>query len=263
MNPLKQLRRGDHKYLVPYLTAGYPDSDTFVRLAEAAVRGGADILEIGVPFSDPVADGPVIQMTSQQAIEAGVDGLNIVAALTARVRDLVDIPLVWMGYLNPFMHYGYAQAVKLAADSGVDGVIVPDLPFEECVELGEQLTACDLAWIPLLTSTTRDNRAQAMLERAESFAYYVAVAGVTGARESYPDGWDRPLARFRAMDKTPVLVGFGVSGPELARVCVNSGDGVIVGSALLDKIGRARNADEAVAATERFVAELRQAIDGR
>lgn len=263
MNPLKQLIRGKHKYLVPYLTAGYPDPDTFVQLAVAAAEAGADILEIGVPFSDPVADGPVIQYTDQKALDNGVVGLETVASLTESVKCKVNIPLVWMGYLNLYMSYGFAHSAQLAASAGIDAMIVPDLPHEESEELRLALAEHDLAWIPLLTSTTREDRARAMLSLAESFGYYVAVAGVTGARASYPEGWDEPLKRFRTMDDTPVFVGFGVSGPALARTCVQSGDGVIVGSALLDLVRKADTPQQAVHDVRRFVTSLRTAIDGQ
>lgn len=264
MEKLHQFRRGGRKKLVVYLTAGFPSRAVFLELIQAVSEAGVDAIEIGVPFSDPVADGPTIQLASQAALEAGIDSLSAVADLTAEARRRTQVPLVWMGYLNPFLHEGLEPSLRRARDAGVTGFIIPDLPLEEARPLTSVLRSLStrdqkLCWIPLLASTTRDDRAAAMLRLAQSFAYYVSIKGVTGARDSYPEGWEQPLRRIRDLGQGPIFVGFGVSGPALARQCVAEADGVIIGSKVLELV--MHNPASAASTVYDFLRGIRSTID--
>ena len=265
MEQLHQFKRGGRKKLVVYLTAGFPNRTVFLELIEAVTQAGADAIEIGVPFSDPVADGPTIQLASQAALDAGIDSLEAVAELTAQARTRTAVPLIWMGYLNPFLHHGLETGVRWARDAGVTGFILPDLPLEEARPLTAVLRDMSapgqkLCWIPLLASTTRDDRAAAMLRMAPSFAYYVSIKGVTGSRDSYPEHWEQPLRRIRALGRGPIFVGFGVSGPALARQCVSEADGVIIGSKVLELV--MQNPGSAARTVHDFLRSIRSTIDG-
>ncbi len=266
MKSLRNTVSAPHKKLVVYLTAGFPNAKTFLEVCTACVENGVDILEIGIPFSDPGADGPVIQISSQHMLDAGLHSLEQVADLTSKVRATTGVPVVWMGYLNPFLRCGLPQGIAMAASSGVEGFIVPDLPLEEAepflttLQDESKKSGTELSWIPLLASTTRSDRALAMLQKAQAFAYYVAIKGVTGVRDSYPEGWQVPLYSFARLHKTPLFVGFGVCSPSLARECVRYAQGVIIGSKILQIVMDA-GPEQAAVEVGSFVRSIRQAID--
>ena len=241
--------------IMPYVTAGYPSLAMTERLVPALVAGGADVIEIGVPFSDPLADGTTIQRTSQAALAQGVrltDCLEVARRLRAAG---VDVPLVLMGYYNPILQYGPARVARDAAAVGVDGFIVPDLPTEESDEL---LAACrryrrDLIFLVAPTST--DARLREVAERASGFVYCVSWTGVTGARDALPslDGY---VARVRAHTDLPLAVGFGVSTTTHVRQIGKVADGAVVASALINHLDRF-SPEEQPAAAEAFVRGLR------
>jgi len=246
--------------LMPFVTAGYPSLATSEALVPALVRGGADLVEIGVPFSDPLADGATVQRTSQVAIANGVrltDCLDLAHRL--RLQHGLTVPLVLMGYYNPILAYGPARFAQDAAAVGVDGVIVPDLPTEESDEL---LAACrahgrDLVFMVAPTST--DERLAAVAQRASGFIYCVSLTGVTGARDALPDlaGY---LARVRRRTDLPLAVGFGVSTAEHVRQIGEVADGAVVASAMINHLDAFPEAEQPAAA-EAFVRRLRTGAD--
>ncbi|MFM9108480.1 MAG: tryptophan synthase subunit alpha [Chloroflexota bacterium] len=240
--------------LVPFLTAGYPTLDESEELFAALARGGADAIEIGVPFSDPLADGATIQRTSERAIANGVS-LGDCLALAGRLRARgVTQPLVLMGYYNPILRYGVERFAAESAAAGADGFIVPDLPTEESEELLAACRANGRDLIFLLAPTSTEARIASVAERASGFIYCVSLTGVTGGRAELPDL--RPyLARVRAKTDLPLAIGFGISSPEQVRQVGAVADGAIIGSALIDAIDRAP-AGEAPAAAEAFMRRL-------
>lgn len=264
VSPVAHLRAafGANKAVVPFLTADYPDTQTFLHLLDVAADNGCNAIEVGIPFSDPVADGPVIQVSSEAALRNGATLKGILSSLTKwveqRKKDSKSIPpLVMMGYLNPFKKYGFEALAKDSAKAGVCGLIVPDLPSEEAAELVATLREHGLAWIPLIAPTTSDVRAQKILADADAFAYFVSVAGVTGTRTKLPEGWATPLRRIRKFAKGPLVVGFGIASVETAKEAALEADGIVVGSALVSLIG---DRHDAVAKATTLIKELRAAV---
>ena len=244
--------------VMPYLTLGYPRPEASVALVEAAAAGGADLLEVGVPFSDPLADGPIIQRATHVALQQGTTAarcLEIVRGL--RVRGL-KVPLVLMGYYNPILAYGDAAFCRDCRQAGVDGLIVPDLPPEEGVTLEEACRRNGLALAYLLAPTSPPARIHLVTERSEGFVYLVSVTGITGPRERLPAGLVQFVQRVRAVTDKPLAVGFGIATPEQAGRVAALADGVIVGSALVRLSGEEKGPEKVAA----FVAELRQAVGG-
>ncbi len=252
-----RVRREGRAALMPFITMGYPDLESALDLVPALVEGGADLIELGIPFSDPLADGATIQATSQQALDNGMTlalCLEQVAALRARG---VEVPLILMGYYNPILQMGGAKFAEEAARAGADGVIVPDLPPEEADELRTALHAHGLALIFLLAPTSDDERVRLVAEQATGFIYLVSLTGVTGARDQLPPDLADFVARVRRTTDLPLAVGFGISRPEQAAMVAQMADGVIVGSALLRTIG---DADDPIAAARAFVRQLCEAV---
>ena len=242
--------------LITYLTLGYPSLDAGLELAPALARGGADIIELGVPFSDPVADGPTIEGAVHAALANGMTPERCLGQAAAlRARGLAT-PLVLMGYYNPILHRGAARYAGDCAAAGVDGLIVPDLPPEEADELRAACDAHGLALIYLAAPTTPDQRLERLARETRGFLYVVSRLGTTGG-EMHADGaLQRQLALARGVAAAPVAVGFGVSRPEHVRALASLVDGVIVGSAIVQR------APEGPGAVEAFVAELRLALNG-
>ena len=262
-----RLRRERRKALMPYLTLGYPRLESALNLVPALVEGGADLIELGVPFSDPLADGATIQAASQRALENGMTlalCLEQVAQLRAKA---VRIPLVLMGYYNPILQMGIERFARRASQAGVDGAIVPDLPPEEADALQSALQAEGIDLIFLLAPTSDEDRIEQIVTRSTGFLYLVSLVGVTGARDRLPPGLENfvrrvDLARARATSELPMAVGFGIGTPEQAHRVASLADGAIVGSALIRAIGVAARTGQAPAqAAQAFVASLRAGID--
>ena len=211
-----ELKRKGEKALVAYITAGYPDLETTRALIPALARAGVDILEVGVPFSDPTADGPVIQAASQAALESGTT-LPRVLDLIAGLRGTVEIPLVLFSYYNPIFSMGSAPFAKRAADAGVDGVLVVDLPAEEAAELRRDTDPAGIDFISLVAPTTGGDRVRKVVKASSGFIYYISVTGVTGTRGPELEETRKNVGTIRTLTKLPVVVGFGVSTPEQAR----------------------------------------------
>jgi tryptophan synthase alpha chain len=245
--------------VIPYVTLGYPTVDRSVALAEAAVAGGADILELGVPFSDPLADGRVIQRATQVALQQGLTvGKCLELAARLRSRQIV-VPLIFMGYYNPILAYGEGRFCRACRDAGVDGLIVPDLPPEEAESLERYCEENGLALIYLLAPTSTSERTQLVTQRARGFVYLVSVTGTTGTRNELPAGLGAFVSRVRAVTDKPVAVGFGISSPDQAREVAAKADGVIVGSAVV----RLAEKPDGAQRIREFVSMLRSAAERR
>jgi tryptophan synthase alpha chain len=254
-----QLRARGECALVPFVTAGDPDLPTTEALVLAMAEAGADAIEIGVPFSDPIAEGPTIQRSSERALRSKTS-LRRVLELVRGLRPRVELPLVLMGYANPVLAMGEARFAEAAGAVGVDGAITVDMPPEESVSLRAALVAHGVDPILLAAPTTRPERLAMLARETRGFLYYVSLTGVTGARTELAAGIEEQVRRVRESSAIPVCVGFGVSRPEHARALAAFADGVVVGSALVERIGNARSREEAVTEAASFVAALKGAL---
>jgi tryptophan synthase alpha chain len=245
------------KLLVPYLTAGFPTLDQTPELMAALARAGADVIELGVPFSDPLADGPTIQGSSQVSLEGG-GSLEATLEALRRFRAADDeTPVVIFTYLNPVFRHGVDRFLADAEAAGADGVLLTDLPLGEDSGLEEKFEMSPLALVRLIAPTTPRERAREIAERAQGFLYYISRTGVTGARAELRAELEDEVRVLEAAATVPVVVGFGISSPEQAAAVGRVADGVVVGSALIEAIGAG-----GVVAAERFVAGLRAGLDG-
>ncbi len=237
------LREEGRAGLISYLTAGDPDPTTSARLFAGLTAAGADLIEIGMPFSDPMADGPVIQEAGQRALKQGMT-LRGTLALVHELRGADNAtPIVLMGYYNPIYRYGTKNFSRDAVAAGVDGVIVVDLPPEEASELTAPARAAGLDFIRLATPTSDDRRLPKIVEDASGFIYYVAVAGITGTRSAAAADVDAAVARLRRFTRLPVAVGFGIRTPEQAAAVARTADAAVVGTALVQRLALNLNPD--------------------
>lgn len=244
--------------LIPFLTAGYPSLEMTASLLDALVAGGADIIEIGVPFSDPLADGATIQATSQRALDMGVtlgDCLNLVREFRRRGGT---IPILLMGYTNPFYQYGLERLATDAADAGVDGFLIPDLPSDESEEFQTPFAGHGIDLIFFLAPTSTERRIKDVASRATGFIYCVALTGVTGARDQLSSELPEYIARIRAATALPLTIGFGISRPDQVRDAAALADGVVVASALINHLDTLQTADQPDGARS-FVRQLADA----
>jgi tryptophan synthase alpha chain len=245
---------------IPYLTAGYPDPDTFLEIAQALADNGADVIEIGLPFSDPQADGPVIQKSSKAALDIGINS-DRVLELATRVRERVSTPLVIMSYYNPILQMGHETFARRASEAGVNGVIIPDLTPEESEEWLSAADEYNLDTIFMIAPTTPLARKKEILKVAKGFVYYVSLTGVTGAALGVSDELMKDIRDLKALTSLPVAVGFGVSGPEQAAPLSQAADGVIVGTALIREVMKHTNPRDQVRAVTDLAASIRQAVE--
>jgi tryptophan synthase alpha chain len=249
--------RAQRAALMPYLTGGHPDMAGSHRLIETLVAGGADIVELGVPFSDPMADGPVVQHSAHQALLAGVtpdDVFDLAAAHSAAV------PFVLLAYANTVLAYGAERFAARAAASGVEGLVVPDLPVDEAAEIAALAARHGVALVPLAAPTSTDQRLDLIAAAATSFIYCVAVTGVTGARQQVSADLPGLIGRLRERTTVPLAVGFGVSTPQQAAGVARLADGVIIGSALIDLVSHSDDADTACTAVADLLGRAAAAI---
>jgi tryptophan synthase alpha chain len=234
---LRRLKAKGEKALIPYITAGDPDLETSRRLALTLADRGADLLELGIPFSDPLADGPTIQAASLRALKGGVH-LQDVLSLAGEIRQERDLPLVLMGYYNPIFQYGLERTAKEAARRGVDGFIIPDLPAEEAEAWRQAALAAGVAPIFLAAPTSGPERIRRLGKLTRGFLYYVSITGITGARRELPPELVAALQEVRTLVNCPVAVGFGISTPEQVAWLAPYVDGVVVGSAIVERVAR-------------------------
>jgi tryptophan synthase alpha chain len=244
------------KALIAYITVGYPSIEATKRVVPLLAENGCDIVELGIPFSDPLADGATIQNASHQAILNGVTP-QMCLDIAWELRKKADIPLVFMSYLNPLLSYGLENFCRACAVSSVGGLIIPDLPPDEGGELDELTRQNGLDLIYLLPPATMA-RASLIAQRSQGFIYLVSVIGVTGARTSLPQNLEASIARLRTITAKPLCVGFGISSPEQAHEACRLTDGVIIGSKIIQLI----EADASLAALRNFVKEVRESLDG-
>jgi tryptophan synthase alpha chain len=241
--------------LIAYLTVGYPRLDDTPSLVEAAAQSGADAIELGIPFSDPLADGRTIQAASQVALKGGVTVARALEAATA-ARKRTDVPLLFMTYLNPILAFGLERFCQAAAAAGVDGLIVPDLPPTESVDLRRAADACHIDVVFFVAPTSSEGGIAAACQAATGFIYCIAVTGVTGARAELDPSLLPLIGTVRKRTKLPIVVGFGISRVEHLRALEGKADGVIVASALLDAIARAP--EDPAAQVRQFLGGLRR-----
>ena len=242
---------------MPYFPLGYPDLSTSVDVIDALAKNGADLIEVGLSFSDPLADGPVIQQATQVALEKGITVKKSLEAVKELRKRGVTIPLILMGYYNPMLAYGLEKFIQDAREAGVDGFIIPDLPLEEAEEF--QSINGDMPLIQMLAPTSPDERMEAIARNAKGFIYLVSVTGVTGERREVSNDLGALIARVRAHTSAPVCVGFGIGTPEQAQQVGQLADGVIVGSACVKMIG---GSQKPVETAKQFAAEFRGALSG-
>jgi tryptophan synthase alpha chain len=254
-----ELRERGSKALIPYITAGDPDGPTTVRLALEFEKRGADLLELGVPFSDPLADGTTIQRASQRALERGTT-LRGVLAWAAEIRQASQMPLVLMSYVNPLLRMGAGAFATAAREAGVDGLIVPDLPPEEAGEILVANDAAGIATIFLAAPTSPPERLRLIAEASRGYIYYVSLKGVTGARAVLAEGIREAVRALRALTAKPVAVGFGIGTPEQGAAVGAVADGVIVGSAIVDQVERLRGRTDLVEQVGAFVERFARAL---
>ena len=254
-------RSHGRKALAPFVTAGDPDVDTTVAVLEAIDRAGASLCELGVPYSDPIADGPVIQSSYTRALDAGMT-LDALFGLVKRASARVRMPILAMASYSIIFRRGISRFVADSQAAGLAGFVVPDLPIEESEELEAACRAASLALVRLVTPTTPPDRAEAIARRSTGFLYCVSVAGVTGARTALPEGLIDRIKWLRTKTDVPILVGFGISSPEQARAVADVADGVIVGSALVRHLAEAaaKPRAELVAGIEDYVGGLVRAL---
>jgi tryptophan synthase alpha chain len=257
------LRASGRKALVPFVTAGDPSLEATVPVMHALVEAGADAIELGVPFSDPMADGPTIQRSSERALSKGA-GLAYVFDCVRRFRERdAQTPVVLMGYLNPVEIRGADRFAREAVAAGVDGVLLVDLPPEELAEFREAFTAQGLSLVLLAAPTTGDARLALLCEAAQGYLYYVSFAGVTGADRLDSGAASERLRAIRGRSRVPVVAGFGIKDAVSAAAMAVEADGVVVGSALVAALAEASDVADAAARAAAFLRPLRAALDGR
>ena len=253
---LKQRREAA---LIPFITAGDPDLATTLKIMRALERGGADCIELGIPFSDPTADGPTIQRASERALKRPVS-LPVIFRLVREFRAGSSVPVILFGYFNPIFRFGLEKFARQAAAAGADGVLCVDLPPEESAELQRWTDAAGLDLIFLLSPTSGPDRVQLVARKGRGFIYYVSVTGVTGARRSLDDNLRAQVDRVRKASALPVGVGFGISTPRQAAWIAGFADAAVVGSALVERIEKARGSSEKANQAGAFIAQLKRAI---
>jgi tryptophan synthase alpha chain len=254
----EELKKANRAAFIPFITAGDPDGETTAAMLEKLPAAGADLIELGVPFSDPMADGPAIQAASQRALKAGMT-LTKVLDLVRRFRKTdAKTPIVLMGYYNPIHKYGTALFAKDAVEAGVDGLITVDLPPEEDDVLRLPAASHGLDIVRLATPTTNDERLKTILNGAGGFLYYVSITGVTGTKSFEEDNVHAAVARLQGATGLPCAVGFGIKTPERAAAVAKFADAAVVGSAIVDRIASGAGVDATIA----YCKELAEAVHG-
>jgi tryptophan synthase alpha chain len=255
----RRLGEKGEKALIPFITAGDPDLETSRRMALEIAARGSDLLELGIPFSDPLADGPTIQAASSRALKTGVHFTDVLT-LAGMLRRDTDIPLILMGYYNPILKYGLEKAAIDAAQQGVDGFIIPDMPPEEAESWRAAARAAGISTI-FLAAPTSGERIKTLGRLTQGFLYYVSVTGITGARTELPRQLIRELAEVRSLVKCPVAVGFGISTPEQVQNLAPHVDGVVVGSAIVQKVAKF-SGPKTIRSIGDFIAALKAPLKG-
>ncbi len=255
------LKEQSRTALVPFITVGDPHPDWTVKIMHALVSAGADIVELGVPFSDPMADGPVIQEASERAIARGVSLHSVLDAVREFRKQDGDTPVVLMGYMNPLERYGHEAFARDAGEAGVDGVLLVDCPPEEMGDMAPQLRDHGVYPICLLAPTTTPQRMDIIAQNAQGYLYYVSFKGITGANKLDQGHIAQPLEEIRKHSKLPIAVGFGIKDPQAAATVAKFADAVVIGSALVQALANSASAAEAGQRARDFLAPVRKAMD--
>jgi len=256
MSRITSVFKPGHKALVAYITVGYPSLETTYEAASVLADNGCDIIELGIPFSDPLADGATIQKASYQALQQGITP-QICLEAASQLRQRIATPLVFMSYYNPILSFGLEAFCRASAKAGIDGIIIPDLPPEEGNELQASTSKHKLDLIYLLAPTSTEERVSLIAEKCRGFIYLVSLTGVTGARQALPPGLEDFVGRVRQKAQQPLCVGFGVSNPEQAQRVAKIADGVIVGSRFLQLMEQ----DTTLTSLKSFTKSLREALN--
>ncbi len=256
MSQITAVFKGGHKALIAYITAGYPDIKKTPEIAQALAENGSDIIELGIPFSDPLADGATIQKASYQALQKGTTP-DICLEAAAEIKRKIKTPLVFMTYYNPVLNYGAEAFCQSCRKAGINGLIIPDLPPEEGREIEDITKKHELDMIYMLAPTSTEERIREVGKRSQGFIYLVSLTGVTGAREALPPELESFVKRVRQKAQQPLCVGFGISSAEQAQRVAAIADGVIVGSRLIQLIEE----DATLDSLKRFAANLRRSLD--
>ena len=259
-NAFNTLRRQGKKGFIPYITAGDPDLASTEQLLVKLAQSGATLIELGVPFSDPMADGPVIQRASERALKHGF-GLEELLETAARARKQIDTPIILFSYYNPLLQFGLQRLAKAARDAGVDGVLVTDLTPEEAGEFQCELRAQELDMIFLVAPTSTDERLRLVAEHASGFIYAVSRAGVTGVRANVSEEAEKLVNRMRKFSSLPIAVGFGISNAQQVRDVHRYADAVVVGSAIVAEMERLNGAPDLVERIGEFLTGLQDLQD--
>jgi len=251
----KTLRQSGRKGLIVYITGGYPDFDATLTAVLTAEKAGADLIEIGIPFSDPMADGPVIQKVASYALKTGATTAKAVE-LVKRIRAKTNIPLLAMTYINPILQYGVQSFMQDFVNAGLDGIIVPDVPSEEAALIEEPCRQAGMDFISFVAPTTNRERIAVICKQASGFIYCVSTTGVTGVREVDYSKIGNAMQIVKEYTDTPMAIGFGIGSPEAARQAAAYGDAVIVGSAVMQKLK-----DSGINGVRDIVQSIRQGLD--
>ena len=255
-----ELKQQNRAALVTFVTAGDPDYATSLSILKGLPAAGADVIELGMPFTDPMADGPAIQLANIRALGGHQDMIKTLQMVREFRAGNNDTPLVLMGYFNPIHHYGVPRFIEEAKAAGVDGLIVVDLPPEHNEDLCDPAQAAGLDFIRLTTPTTDDARLPTVLNGSSGFVYYVSVAGVTGAGAATLEHVEQAVARLRRHTDLPISIGFGIRTPEHAATIARLADGVVVGSALIDQIANAASPQQAIDGVLGLCRELAEGV---
>lgn len=259
---LHQLKQSSKKALVPYFVVGDPKLDLCVPMMHALVEAGADILELGVPFSDPMAEGPVIQLAHERALLHNTSLKQVLACVKAFRQTNQLTPVVLMGYANPIEVMGYTAFAESAKEAGVDGILIVDMPPEEAAgAFSQALKANDIDHIYLIAPTTTEARIRLIASQASGYLYYVSLKGVTGAGHLDVTAVQEKVTLIQSITDIPLCVGFGIKDADSAQKIAQIADGAVVGSALIDRIATAKNNEEAIQYAKAFLQSLRNAID--
>jgi len=254
-----ELKKQGRAALILYLTAGDPDLKTTEKIIPALAESGADIIELGIPFTDPTADGPTIQEASLRALKKYLT-LDDVFAMVERVRKRTSVPLLLFSYYNPVFRYGEEKAAHVGAEAGIDGMLIVDLPPEESGPLRRHCRDCGLSVVHLATPVSGPDRLKAVAESSSGFIYYVSVTGITGARKKLPSDMKEHLAEIRKISNLPVAVGFGISRPEQAAGIARYADGVVIGSALVNLIAKCGKSKQLLPRLKKFCASFQEVL---
>ena len=255
----KKLRSNNRKALITYVTAGDPNITVSKKIIFQLIESGADIIELGVPFSDPTADGPAIQASSQRALKSGINLYDILD-LVKVIREVSEVPIVLFGYYNPFFVFGPREITQRAKEAGVDGLLVVDLPYEAADELKSYTDHMGLDYIFLLAPTSDNNRIKMISQKARGFIYYISITGVTGSPLSFTQYLEKNISLVKAYTDLPVVIGFGISTPDEAHYMGKFSDGVVVGSAFVRIIEKYQDSSELLKKIGTFTEQLKKAL---